>query len=481
MHLTPSLHLTTLRTRDRRSGAALPVKPSSSHLSSDAYSAHAKLKPALDPKGHTACWRSQPSAPDSIHGKREGESESDSDATRDDNPVGSPPSNSSGADNHNHHHHHTTAWLARKALDMADVTGLLNESVAANQFSNGGPCVTKLEREARGLLSVSEDRTVIATCNGSAALHALVSAWDMKLGRRLRYATQAYTIPTSAQGPFAERGRIHIVDVDESGALDLTEVDKLCASEREQGRPEIDGVIVTNVLGNAADMMRYESWARARGKILLLDNAATGLTSYGGTSLMNLGDGAIVSLHHTKPLGFGEGGLVVAHKSLEPYLRKACNFGYDMIKMDQLWLSEGDNRKMADVAAAFCLSFLRLNLSAIVKRHRQIYERWQALFADAAAGGSVRRMPHLFPNFSDGTPVVSCVAVVMPGSVTVADFEGECVRKYYKPLENDRERAPVSWDIYDRVICFPCNVDMDDRDVERMFARVMKVAEGQQM
>jgi dTDP-4-amino-4,6-dideoxygalactose transaminase len=46
-----------------------------------------------------------------------------------------------------------------------------------------------------------------------------------------------------------------------------------------------------------------------------------------GTNSCNLGNASFISLHHTKPIGFGEGGLVIIDKEYEESVRIACNFG----------------------------------------------------------------------------------------------------------------------------------------------------------
>lgn len=39
------------------------------------------------------------------------------------------------------------------------------------------------------------------------------------------------------------------------------------------------------------------------------------------------------SLHHTKPLGIGENGVLICDKIYEQSIRNVINFGYDMVKL----------------------------------------------------------------------------------------------------------------------------------------------------
>ena len=52
-------------------------------------------------------------------------------------------------------------------------------------------------------------------------------------------------------------------------------------------------------------------------KFLIFDNAATPFTYYKGKSCCNYGHGSTISFHHTKPLGFGEGGAIIVDKKYE--------------------------------------------------------------------------------------------------------------------------------------------------------------------
>ena len=103
----------------------------------------------------------------------------------------------------------------------------------------------------------------------------------------------------------------YIVDIDEGGGLDLSKVPA-----------DSDGIIVTNIFGNVVDIDKYVEWAEKNKKFLVFDNAATAYTFYKGKNSCNYGSGSILSFHHTKPFGFGEGGCIVIDKKYEQYFIK---------------------------------------------------------------------------------------------------------------------------------------------------------------
>lgn len=302
-------------------------------------------------------------------------------------------------------------------------------------MTNGGPCVRRLEEALRILLKVKSRKSVIAVCNGCAALHALTSAAELFHGMTLRFATQSYTFPASCQGTL--RG-CRIVDTNTKLGPDLIELDL--------AKSEIDGIIVTNVLGNVTDLQEYEDWCRKNDKLLFLDNAATSCTTFKGSNSVNLGQGAIVSLHHTKPIGFGEGGVIIADAEYEQFIRQVINFGYDMVKvnsskipsssfsqMNQEWRPQGSNYKMSEVSAAFILQVF-LNVVTRFSSDRSIIQ-----YLD---GFSLLRQIHqnLYVYFktklqpfegrislaydaSDDIPIVSCFCLFFPFDVTSKHLE----------------------------------------------------------
>ena len=132
------------------------------------------------------------------------------------------------------------------------------------------------------MFKISNKKAVIVCCNGSAALHALTSAIVLadSTNNYLKWATQSFTFPPSAQGSLS---KAQIIDIDKDGGLCL---DKL-------NPEEIDGIIVTNVFGNVVDIDKYVKWSNKYNKYLVFDNAATPFTFYKGTNSCNYGTGSV--------------------------------------------------------------------------------------------------------------------------------------------------------------------------------------------
>jgi perosamine synthetase len=335
-------------------------------------------------------------------------------------------------------------WINHKEIDFDNIQKILLSSIRTNQLTNYGPVVKKLEDFFRNKLKMSDDKCVIAVNNGTGALHALVSGINSYTSSTLKYAVQDFTFPSSAQGPLMDS---KIIDIDEEMGLKLDEVDD-----------EIDGIIVTNLFGHVVNISKYVEWANKYNKILLFDNATVTKTYYNDLNVLNYGNGSIISLHHTKPLGYGEGGLIIADKKYEEAIRKCINFGFELKKGVLKWDKRGGNYKMSEISAAFILDYLK-SFDKIIKTHIDLYEYFLKEIENIEI--------QTFPNFSSGTPFVNCIPIIFKTKITnehLYQFErlGITARKYYAPLKNKKNSS----DIYSRILCLPCHIDMDKNSID---------------
>lgn len=339
------------------------------------------------------------------------------------------------------------AWVPRKQVDMQVVQDLLYNSFARNHFANNGPAVQALEAYVRKLLRIHDSKALIAVSNATAGIHAVVDAW----GGGNNFVTQAFTFPASAQGPLQH---VQIVDMDvAANGPNLNQI---------EGRPA--GLIVTNVFGHVCNIDLYTKYAQETGCKLLFDNAATPWSFWNGENACNFGNASVISFHHTKPLGFGEGGMIIIDRADEAMVRRIINFGYDVPKGDEQYMPTGNNYKMSDVSAAFIMAHLKANAIRSRKLHQ---DRFQDLQNSFAIRPSTRGRLRFFTDSLD--EFLSCFAVLFPKPVPLQFFQQFqlYVRKYYKPLSLDRQKYPVAWDLYDRIICFPCHAELTAKDLER--------------
>lgn len=344
-------------------------------------------------------------------------------------------------------------WIAKKNIDYNLVNKLIKKSLDENQFTNYGPNVRLLEQIIKEKLQIGDDKAVIAVTNGSVALHSLTCSINYYHKKKINWATQSFTFPPSAQGTLND---CKIVDIDLDGGINLENLDD-----------SINGIIVTNIFGNVVDIDKYTNWAEKNNKFLIFDNAATPFTFYKGKSCCNYGHGSTISFHHTKPLGFGEGGAIIVDRKYEQNIRCLNNFGINLT--DKYWLREGNNYKMSDISAIYIIQYLE-NFHQIIEKHKKLYSYLKTKILE------FKLDLKLFPSFHDDNNIFpSCFCLLFNNyndniRETLLKHNIFC-RKYYLPLLNTKNALKI----YDSILCIPCNFDINFQDIDNIIKLLISI------
>lgn len=334
-------------------------------------------------------------------------------------------------------------WVNKKNVDHDQVNNALRVSMSTNSLTNGGPCVRTLERKIRDAYEIDDSKAVIVTSSGHAALRAGAMAINYIHGNLL-WAAQSFTFPASAQ---LSPARTVVLDIDECFGLDLEKV-----------QPEVGALVVTNVFGNVVDLDKYQKFCDERALPLMYDNAATHMTYYKGKNVNNYGTASAISFHHTKPLGFGEGGALIIDVRYETAARSMINFGIGLT--NSYWLPSGFNGKMAEIPAAYISTYMSASASISKLHGSKLYDRALEWCAN-------QENFDLIPSFHDqGRILPACLCILAKRSSDLAlqalREKGIEARRYYYPLTDD----PVVKKMYNMIICLPCHVDITTEDLE---------------
>ena len=347
-------------------------------------------------------------------------------------------------------------WVPNKSIDTELVNKLFEKSLETNQFTNNGPNVQLLESFIQDRFMIDNNKCVIAVTNGAVALHSLTSGIQYTENIPIKWATQSFTFPPSAQSNLSN---IEIIDIDKDGGIDLNLV---CDN--------IKGIIVTNIFGNVVDIDKYTEWANKNNKFLVFDNAATAFTFYKGKNCLNYGNGSIISFHHTKPFGFGEGGAIIVDKKYEKAIRCLNNFGIGLT--DEYWVKEGNNNKMSDVAAVYILQFLMNNFDKIVNHHNNLFKYVnEQIKKMIIVETNINKFKwKLFPSFNEDNIIVpSCLCILFENyddNIRLKLLENNIYcRKYYYPLKNTK----VACEIFDSILCISFTTEITEKDINFIF------------
>ena len=346
-------------------------------------------------------------------------------------------------------------WVPEKNINIKKVDELLQSSINSKQFTNYGPNVQLLEKYIKEKFEICNDKSVIVVTNASLGIQILTQGINFYENKNLQWSTQSFTFPPSNQGTLKNS---IILDIDHEGGLNLDEVDE-----------NINGLIVTNIFGNIVDIDKYVEYCKFNNKILIFDNAATHYTFYKGKNCLNYGNGCIISFHHTKPFGFGEGGAIIVDKKYENVIRKLINFGigYDE---NLYYLQEANNCKMSDIQAVYILQYLMDNFDNILKTHQELYN----YLIKKIKNSNIK----LYPSFHDEEKnILSCFSFIFDTYKQSKNAEEELLknnifcRKYYHPLKETK----ITCDIYNRILCVPCHKDMTFNDIDNIYNTIINI------
>jgi 8-amino-3,8-dideoxy-alpha-D-manno-octulosonate transaminase len=168
-----------------------------------------------------------------------------------------------------------------------------------NEPGRAPPMVATLEREAAVLFGLPY---TLAVSSGTAALEIALSAAGIGPGDEV--IIPAWSWISCFTAVVRCGARPVLAEVDGSLCLDPTEIDRLVT-------PRTRAVLVVHYQGAAADLDALVLAAHRRGLFLIEDCAEAPGATHRGRRLGSIGDVAMYSFQHNKPITAGEGGLLV--------------------------------------------------------------------------------------------------------------------------------------------------------------------------
>lgn len=341
------------------------------------------------------------------------------------------------------------SWVNYKSIDLESVNNKIKQCVESKHFTNGSKFVSELEISLKSIFAIDNNKDVIMVCNGANGIDAIVGGVNIYYGKKLRWVVQAFTFPCSKQGLLMDS---FVVDTGDLMGPSIDELVKIIDS--------FDCILITNCFGCSVSINDYINFCEKYNKMLFFDNAASPLTMYESKNHLNYGNGCMVSLHHTKPIGFGEGGFIVCDNKFNQSFRKAICFGYDL--HDRIHYSEyAGNHKMSEISCIYIAEYLK-NIEKIYQHHIRIL----MYFVDELKkinNGKVE----IFKNYAKyHESLMSTIPLLFDPPISIRIFLEQNIeaKKYYYPLDFGSKHTV---DLYERIICLPLNLDIDERMIDK--------------
>ena len=322
-------------------------------------------------------------------------------------------------------------WVPLLVPDMPSPQTLmpwLERMHAARHYSNFGPLVKELEeRFSLGFGVHLEQLTTVA--NATLGLELVLQALDLPKGSHV--LVPAFTFVATATA-VVRAGHIPVLaDVDpDCWMLTPSIARTACHATR------IDAVIPVATFGMPHDMPAWQQFEQETGLPVVIDAAA----AYGSQSLQGAQCTLVFSLHATKSLPAGEGGLVISTRpGLAARVRQLSNFGINLdpdAGMPVGALADiGSNAKMSEYHAAIALASLQ-----VWENHARQRRALQAEFMAELDESSGHRLVWQAQGAGGALIAPSLLCVRLHNQAARQALEHRCqqsrimVRRWYQPL-----------------------------------------------
>ncbi len=319
-------------------------------------------------------------------------------------------------------------WLPLLIPDMPSPQELLpwlERMHAARHYSNFGPLVQELEAAFAQQFSMPQAQ-LTTVANATQGLELTLLALGLPPGSRV--LIPAFTFVATATAVIRAGYQPVLADVDAHTWLLTPEIAHAACQQAA-----IQAVLPVATFGMPHDMHAWQQFEQDTGLPVVIDAAA----AY-GSQWLNGADGTLVfSLHTTKSLPAGEGGLVVSTRpGLAAKVRQLSNFGINLDPAAAMPVgalaSLGSNAKMSEYHAAVGLASLQ-KWEWHAQQRRALQTDWVL-----ATSGLPLRWQAQGPGGPLMAPTLLCVR--LPDEHSRAALERACeqahimTRRWYQPL-----------------------------------------------
>lgn len=229
-------------------------------------------------------------------------------------------------------------------------------------YTNSGPLLREFEQRLATFIEGAQQDGCVAVSSGMSAVELGLRA--LRIGAGHRVLVPALTFPATALAVARCGAEPVLADVDPM-SWTLTP-----AIARETlARMQLDAIVPVATYGAPLPVDAWDELAGDAGVPVLVDAAAAlGLQRVGRRTHFAF------SLHATKPLGVGEGGvLVAAQPGIAATVRRMANFGFDAGVVRE---GGGTNAKLNEYAAAVGLVQLQ-RWSHLLARRTEVFDEYK--------------------------------------------------------------------------------------------------------
>jgi dTDP-4-amino-4,6-dideoxygalactose transaminase len=359
--------------------------------------------------------------------------------------------------------------LVAQLPDTDALIPYLRQIDANRWYTNFGPLAMQLEqRFAASFAPTLTAPTAITAASGTAGLELVLGALELPPGSSV--LLPALTFVATATAVIRAGYQPLIGDVDASTWLLTPETAREYAANHR-----VAAVMPVATFGNPQDVEAWDAFVADTGIPVVIDAAG----AYGNQRIGRYCH-VVFSLHATKALAAGEGGLVVSYDTeLAARVRRLSNFGIDLERGSQVFVA-GENGKLSEYHAAVAHAALD-QWPVMVERRRAVQARYHYVLQRHCPDLGMQRRPEhgIYP----------ILVGLLPPGLRAGDLQphllsrGIETRQWYCPTL-DRHPAfaayaagplPVAHDLAERLLGLPFFIDIDETQMQRVGAAMAEL------
>lgn len=368
-------------------------------------------------------------------------------------------------------------------IDKSDIQAVVD--VLKSDFLTCGP---KIEETERKLSEITGAKYAVLIANGTAALHAAMSAAEINPGDEV--ITTPITFAASANSILYCGGKPVFADINS----ETYNIDPASIEEKITDRTK--AVIAVDFTGQAVEINRIKKICDEHNLFFVEDAAHSLGTKYNGKAVGSLADMTEFSFHPVKTCTAGEGGAITTDD--ENLYRKLLLFRTHGITRNQNRMDKqseggwyyqqielGYNYRMSDIQAALLSSQLdKLHMFAV--RRKELVKRYDAAFAnipeieiqkEISESDTVRHLYIIQLNIE----MLKCGrreifdALQAEGVGVNVHYIPVYFFPYYRKLGYETGICPNAEKMYERIISIPLYYSMTNREQDKVIEAVNKV------
>ncbi len=361
--------------------------------------------------------------------------------------------------------------VMRPQLPTADeLLPYLRRIDEARYYSNHGALLRELEERLAEFYGVPASN-VSVVANGTVALSAALLAVGAKPGSRC--LVPSWTFVASAAAAWAANLRPYFVDVDE--ATWMLDPDAL---RRRNDLDDVAAVMAVSPFGAPVDTAAWDAFSDDTGIPVIIDCAAA-FDAVASVEKAKPGRSPImISLHATKALGSGEGGLVIStdERVMERF-NQICNFG--------VWHAPGQilgyNGKQSEYHSAVGLAAVagwpkrRHALEALTNEYKS---RLSIIDGIGMVPGYGNGWVSCYCNIRTAGDATASIAKLASAGIDTRRWWQKGVHRQEAYSRFGRDPLRVTEYLADRVFGLPFFHDMREQDVNRVIEELGTALQG---